>query len=338
MKGVRQFSVIVTIGDPIAAVQDPDYLRKYIEHVYLHHCYAGCYIADILTVSDLDYLIDIGGVDAGKANATVTFTANVITYEIGSILNGVMVHTKSGKDLVCKRDHESLIIGINSNLMESISVGQLIPITVRVVKYRMSITKTVEQVALAGNLFIPKITLGLWEVTGAGGEVRKSIVKAHVVAIDAARAKIEELCVTENIAPKIKQTIIEVYSALANKPTTAADYPDAVDFVEAARTDDYSAFTGVVLKDWRTNQFVPIVYTKQVIDNKTIHGAAVDVNEAPRVALYDIIEQLLVDYKTLLENIHDMLMVYKDQDVFDKHDNLWKIYAYMKQQRAKLVA
>lgn len=310
----KSFEVVINltnINDIFSNSLDLVVFNK-IKDTYEKRCFKSCFILKI------NNIVERGMLNINKRSLTcetsmdVKFSAKVVLYEYLEIINNNVIENITKSRIECrtsnsKNDETTSLthntvsyINISNQDMSSLKIGQIIPIRVGKATYQPM------QSTISVNAF-PFIPIGDDDTYYKIDELNddeKALLNSTIM-VDIVEVK-EQLRTVSKDRLKFFKSLLYPY-----KKNT-----DSSKSVLRSTVIDLLSLTanGIICQSYRSDLF-----DHQLIIDKT------NENPIPESAL-TIYKIYLNNYLKYIKNILEMCIIYKDDEIFDDHQNVFDIY------------
>lgn len=298
-----------------------DRVLSILNDKYLYKCEKNTLIIKIIAIEKMSECRLNKSLLDGSGQVSVQFRAEAIVYNEGDILTGCKVlKIDKGNKIICEYEYAYVNIKGNRNL-QSIRVGQLITIKVVTVSY----LKGMNKITINGIPYSYSYIFTVYKTKmNIEYDEDSAIIKDKIKEID------EELKLQKEVDTKMFQIINQIYYPFIEPFKAEKKYTNLklMDILSLKPEQDYVYLIRHPIIDKAT----PNIFMSTTIPSES--------NELfnPKVFDYKIIEEnytfvllyFLNDYLNHIRAIREMANLFKKDEDFVAHKNIWDIYGKLK--------
>lgn len=292
------------IDDPIGCFAADGMLLYLVRNKYEGKCFRGTFIRTVDKILRQSECTIVADSNAMKGTVNIEFEATTLTYPVGWVVVGCRIDLVKPEMLVCSRDNVKACIK-RVKLLDSLKVGQYIPVRVGKVTYNIGAT----EVTVLGTLFTPPTSPTIYQLEPSADVPYDSVLKLIN----------EEEAMVADIDPKARETFTKLLSPYTTRPPLDAH----------ERVLQLSNITAdlpkYISRDGRLDLLQP-----QLIGMDTLPPDERVTERVVCIPRGDAIIRVLMDYYIMLRCRREMVALYKDGDIVNSHTNLWAIYGKSK--------
>lgn len=297
----KTFEVVINlidINDIFSNDIDSVLLNK-IKHIYENKCFKSCFITNI------NGIIERGMLNINKRSLTcetsidVKFSANVIIYEYLEVINNNVIDNITKSRLECRSGNIVSYINIANQDMSTLSVGQIIPIRVGKATYQ-PLQSTISVNAFP---FIPTTNYETYYLINELDENDKELLTSTII-VDINNID-EQLRMVSKDRLKFFKSLLHPYKTILDQKNNIKDLLNL-------------DISGIVCLSDKMD-----LYNHQIINVSEYENP---ISESG-ITIYKI---YLNTYLKYIRTILDMCITYKDDEVFESHQNVFQIYEKFK--------
>lgn len=306
----KVIEVGINVQNCIGVYTDPENIRQILVERYEGYCIAGCLIKKIERILRLSECRITQDGSPNFGTISVIFEATAIVYAVGEIINGCVVKNKHKSGIiVCSTGIASIMLESHP-MLDSITIGQIISVRVRAVKYNSSSS----EIAVNAVLYVPHKESIIYKV-GTLNEQGKTLLANVLERIEFEETEMKNLKKDNAKAWETFDQLLYAYKEVQPAPPGAK----VLNLKEIVK----SGFNGVqyLSRDPRINLSTPNVYGY-------IAGSVFSNDEKLRTEFptSTVMILMLEDYCAHLRTIREMINIYSTEKLLLDHKNLWQIF------------
>jgi hypothetical protein len=307
----RRIETGFDVDDPIGCFATDDMLLYLVQNKFEGRCFRGCFIQKVEKIVRMSECSIQRDSNAMRGSVCLEFEATVLTYPTGWVVVGCRVELVNEKSelIIARRDHIHACIK-RVRMLESIQVGQIIPIMVSRVTYNINDTS----VSVIGALFTPPLEPVIYQCVPSHTDPAIYTQILQEIATE------EELAHTYMSTHKSSyETFRRLLSPYTNRPQIATSEQEVQIKSAIAAGPKYLS------RDGRLDLLLPVcVGMDELPPDERVTARVVCL---PRG---EAIMRVLMDYYIYLRVCREMITWYSDVNVVNAHKNLWAIYGTRK--------
>lgn len=266
-----------------------------LKAIYEKKCFKSCYILEVVDIIERGMLsINKRSLEC-ETSVDVKFSAKVVIYEYLEIINGNVIENITKTRIECRTGSTASYINIANQDNNTLTIGQIIPIRVGKATYQpMQSTIAINAfpfIPVVGDETYYKIT----ELTEDDKEILNSTIMVDIIDVQ------DQLKSVSKDKVKFFKSLLHPYKTVETPKNNVVDL----------LTLDAS---GIICLSSKLDLFNHQIINPKEYDNPVVESGLV---------VYKI---YLNTYLKYIKTIVDMATTYKDDDVFDSHQNVFKMY------------
>lgn len=308
MRFKKQFTVVVTVDDPIGFAADSGSLQREIVRRYESSCFGECYIIRVLSIDREGEMKIPRGINICQANIDVMFTAECMRYNRGDVICDCMVQKvkEPGQEfiLVCIANYADVCV-LNNWKSSSVTAGQVIPVRVVDVTYRPNSRR----IHVNAEVFVPSKEYRLYRCPV---DIRNQSARLADL-IERHSAALEKLAVLDEKLVEAFTLQLRAYD-VPPKPAgiqlhladiIAGNIPANVKFIAKPPSADScdDVYTGFAQR--------PEDPSAQLIEHQQYDALCADI---------------LLEHIAAIGILESFVLLYADEKMRAEHENLWKLF------------
>lgn len=307
----------INIDDPVGLYSDFDnVLMALLKERYVGKCLRNCYVLDInRVVRASECLINQDGApDFGTIN--LIFEAQALVYNIDEVIVACKMIKNTHGIMILSSQYADIMIPTD-NSMESITIGQIIPIKVESIRYALGHSK----IAIKGLISLPEKTFKIYKLTLPVAEQVISDLDYLLGQIVALEDQVKDVKSANASAWVFFEQLLYAYK----DKTPLPDDETSVDLIDFIKDNAGKTMVTYVSRDPRLQLTAPVMCEHSAA------AAAIEMTaNLVEMPPENVLLEMLNSYHDALKVTLEYISVYNTQPLLDVHKNLWLIYKYAK--------